>query len=267
MHAWNSSFVQENWDRQSTGHLLKLDGKTSLQDTRVAAAYRKLMAEATSPEVEDPRAVLAKAKEQVRAGFMHSPFPFESAARGFFMMTMSELGRRDDLNDLLEFSDRKLAPSWERGGLFYPRNDEREDAEGDFVHVEPHSGNSAIGYSRLNVENGQKIMWEKPWTREYLKSRPAVEGCSLKDDVDFLRGEWDEEREALIVTVKAWEQYLAKPKQVGMAVRGLAAGQWAVYVNGELQKTHEVKVDGAVEVGFAVNASEEVDVVVWKVVV
>lgn len=266
MHAWNSSFVRENWDRQSTGHLLKLDGKTSLQDTTVAAAYRMLMEEeGTSADAKDSRDTLAKAKEQVRAGFAHSPFPFESAARGFFMMTLSELGRRDDLSDLLEFTDRKLAPSWERGGLFYPRNDDREDAAGDFVHVEPHSGNSAIGYSRLNVENGQKIMWEKPWTRESLKSRPAVEGCSLKDGVDFLRGTWDEERKALVLTVKAWEEYLENPKGIVMAVSGLVAGQWAVYVNGELQRTQEVTSGEAVEVNIAVAASEEVDVVVWKV--
>lgn len=263
MHAWNSDFVRQNWERQSVGHLLKLNGRTSIQATGVAAVYRKLLAEDGGPEGAEAR--LEKAKEMARAGHGQSPWPFQGASRGLFMMMLSELGRREELTDLLEFADRRLSPTWERGGLFYPRHDETMDESGDYVHVEPHSGNSAIGYARLNVENGQKIMWEKPWTSQALRSRPRVEGCSLADEVDFLRGWWDEERRAMIVTVKAWEADYQKPQEVTLAVHGLDAGEWAVYIDGELQKTQQVRSDGSMEVLVAVVPAVEVDVVVWKV--
>lgn len=249
---------------------MKINGKTSLQATGVATAYRGLIAaeeeeEDSGEAQQQPEATLQKAIDLVRAGKVHQPFPFQGAARGFFMMMLSELGQRDELNDLLEFADSRLNPTWERGGLFYPRNDELLDEAGQYVHMDPHSGNSCIGYARLNVENGQKIMWEKPWTREELRSRPYVDGCSLGDGVDFLRGSWVEEHRAVVVTVKAWEEDLKKPKEVSFSVKCLSGGGWAVYVNGELRKTHEIESGGSVDVSVTVPSSEEVDVVVWKV--
>ena len=263
MNAWNSSFVRQNWERQSTGHLVRANGRTVLQATNVAAAYRSIVAE-NGGVPEDTSAALVKAKELSTQDAYRHPFPFQSASRGLFMMMLSELGRREELNDLLDFADQKLSPKWERGGLFYPRKDDFFDSAGDYVHVEPHSGNSAIGYARLNVEDGQKIMWEHPWTKEGLNSRPWVEGCSLGDDVDFLRGVWDTERRAAIVTLKSWEGDFEKPKDVRIVVRGLPMAEWAIYVNGDLQHTTDVDSNGTLEVKVAVAPSEEVDVVVCE---
>ena len=42
--------------------------------------------------------------------------------------------------------------------------------------MEPYSGNRAIGYARLNVEDGQKRIW---WTPDEVRSRPCIEGVRL----------------------------------------------------------------------------------------
>ncbi len=90
------------------------------------------------------------------------------------------------------------------GGLYYPRNDEREDGEGNWKYVDPFTGNAAIGYARLNVEDGQKIMWEQPWTAEEVDGRPWVDGFDLGAGVDVLRGQWVEKRKSMVVTLRSW---------------------------------------------------------------
>ena len=124
------------------------------------------------------------------------------------------------------------------------------------IHMEPHSGNSGIGYARLNVDDGQKKMWEKPWTRELLKSRPYVDGMTFTDGVDFLRGAWDESACAMIVTLKSWS---GEDRNVKLQVKNLQKGDWAVYINGKLKDTTD-NTD-TVEIAEVVG-SEEVDIIV-----
>jgi hypothetical protein len=62
----------------------------------------------------------------------------------------------------LAYADENLDPVWEKGGLYYPRNDKLENGEPKWTHMDPFSGNAAIGYSRLNVRDGQKKMWDRP---------------------------------------------------------------------------------------------------------
>jgi hypothetical protein len=75
----------------------------------------------------------------------------------------------------------------ERGSLFYPRNDRETDKDGHPTAVELFTGNSAIGYARLNVFDGQRKMWLEPWTAKQLSSAPYVDGVDLASGVDFLR--------------------------------------------------------------------------------
>ena len=264
MNTWNSDFVRSNWRRQSLGHLTKTNDKTKLQWTKVAQAYRSIVADNGGQEPKDVEATLAQARELSKSANFPPALPFEAASRGLFMMMLSEMGGQEELNDLLEFADQALNPTWERGGLFYPRNDLMADERGDFVHVEPHSGNSAIGYARLNVEDGQKKMWDRPWTRETLASRPWVDGMTLGDDVDFLRGAWDEAKRALVFTARLWDMGRSTPKEASFTVKNLRAGDWAVYVNGELQKAEYVGADGELRVNVSVAPLTEVDVVVWQ---
>ncbi len=252
MNTWNSGEVRARYDNQVIGFLTNVDGKTRLNPTRVALAFRKLVledgADANSPET------LAQA-HQISHKFISPIIPFETISWVTFTMMLSELGKKKELGDLLEYADSRLEPTWEKGGLFYPRNDDLLDNEHNMIHMEPHSGNSGIGYARLNVEDGQKKMWDKPWTREILQSRPYVDGITFADGVDLLRGLWDEDAHAMIVTLKSWS---GEARKITLQVNNLPKGNWAVYVNGELKETAESME--VIEVTETV--AEEVDIVV-----
>jgi hypothetical protein len=115
-----------------------------------------------------------------------------------------ELGRATELEGLLTYIDKNLQPTWEKGGQYYPRNDQATDSEGRWTHMDPFTGNAAIGYASLNVENGQKIIWDSPWTKERLASSPWVDGIDYPLGVDCLRGVWDDEYSAMIITLREW---------------------------------------------------------------
>ena len=89
-------------------------------------------------------------------------------------------------------------------GLYYPRNDKLENEEPKWTHMAPVSGNAAIGYSRLNVRDGQKKMWDHPWTQNDLATRPWVDGLDFWRNIDCLRGVWDAEPKAIIITLTTW---------------------------------------------------------------
>jgi hypothetical protein len=255
MNSWNSAKVHSLYDSQVTGFLTEIDGKTRLQPTRVAAAFRHLVAE----EDADPKSIETLHKARQQSGqFVHPLFPFETISWGCFLMMLSELGKKKELSDLLEYADSHLNPTWDNGGLYYPRNDALLDDQHNMIHMEPHSGNSGVGYARLNVTDGQKIMWEKPWTREILASRPFVDGLTLGDGVDFLRGVWDEEQRAMVVTLKSWS---GERRDLSFSIKNLEPSTWATYVDGELQKTTDVTGNEGLEVSVVVGGAE-VDVVV-----
>ncbi|KIW29624.1 uncharacterized protein PV07_05427 [Cladophialophora immunda] len=259
MNTWNSKQVHSLYDSQVLGFLTNVDGKTRLQPTRVALGFRKLVLE----NGEDAHSVetLRKARE-MSAQFVNPAFPFETPSWSSFAQMLSELGKEKELADLLDYADAHLNPTWENGGLFYPRNDKLFDDDYNMVHMEPHSGNSGIGYSRLNVKDGQKKMWEKPWTKDILAQRPWVNGLSFADGVDFLRGVWDEEARAMIITMKSWS---GKDREVSLTAENLPRGDWAVYVDGTLKQTTTTVRDGEGVGVMVVVGQDEVDVVVSSV--
>ncbi|GKZ27633.1 hypothetical protein AbraCBS73388_005159 [Aspergillus brasiliensis] len=128
-------------------------------------------------------------------------------------------------------------------------------------HMDRFTGNAAIGYARLNVNDGQKIMWDRPWTRDILAKRPWIDGVDLSQGVDFLRGQWDSEESALILTMKTWDGSVV---EVEPTARNLEEGSWAVYIAGELQKCVEVTDTNGFTFRVAAGA-DEVDVVIIKV--
>ena len=253
MNTWNSDEVRARYDNHVLGFLTNIDGKTRLQATRVALAFRKLVLE----ESADPhsRDTLLRA-HQICDKFISPVIPFETISWVTFTMMLSELGKKKELGDLLEYADDRLNPTWENGGLYYPRNDTLFDADYNLIHMEPHSGNSGLAYARLNVEDGQKKMWDKPWTKQILKNRPYVDGVSFADGVDFLRGAWDESARAMVLTLKSWS---GDTRRVAMQVKNLPKGNWAVYVNGELKDTTEDA--DLVEISEGVGGNE-VDIIV-----
>lgn len=256
MNSWNSKTVRSLFDSQTLGFLTSFNGKTELHPTRIANAFRSLVLKEKADQ-QSP-ATLAKAREQSH-NFVNPAFPYETISWGCFSMMLSELGKRKELGDILDYADSHLNPTWENGGLYYPRNDELLDAEGNMVHMEPHSGNSGIGYARLNVEDGQKKMWEQPWTRALLAARPWVDGIFFGDDVDFLRGVWDERASAMIITLKTWTR---QSRRVTFSVKNLPKGRsWAVYISDELTRVTTTGDAQDLEI-TAVVGEGEVDIVV-----
>ena len=256
MNTWNSDEVRANYDTHVLGFLTETDGKTRLNATRVALAYRKLVLEDGADR--DAIETLTKA-HQICQQYISPVIPFETISWVTFTMMLSELGKKKELSDLLEYADAKLDPKWEDGGLYYPRNDALMDDDYNLIHMEPHSGNSGLAYARLNVEDGQKQMWEKPWTRDIIGSRPYVDGAGFAEGVDFLRGMWDEHAHAMIITLRSWS---AETRNISLQVKNLPRGNWAVYINGELKETTE----NAEVIGISERiGADEVDIIVAEI--
>lgn len=259
MHAWNSKYVEQSYDKQTLGFLTKFNSKTRLHPARIAMPFRRLV----THEGHDPHdpATLTKARAESRT--IPPRFPYETLNWLGFTMMLSELGKRKELDDLLEYADEYLNPTWENGGLYYPRNGKILDKEWNLTHIEPHSGNSGIGYSRLNVTDGQKIMWERPWTRDVLEGRPWIDGDGFEDDIDFLRGVWDVEKRAMVLTVRRWRG----EEKVAMFVLKNVEDEtrWAIYVNGKLKDVREASQVGQIEFKELIG-QEEVSFVVQQLV-
>ncbi|KAK0269586.1 hypothetical protein LTR35_014699 [Friedmanniomyces endolithicus] len=176
-------------------------------------------------------------------------------------MWLSEVGCEAELTSLLAYTDAHLYPTWEKGGLYYPRHDiitsdfkSGADMEMEWTHMDPFAGNAAIAYSRLNVEDGQKKMWEHPWTSKEVKERVWVDGVSLADGVDFLR----------VMCMKCWNESV-RSVWVKPVVKGLGAGKWSVWVGGEFVRTEEMGKGGKDAVELDVEVGQEmVDVVVVR---
>lgn len=258
MNTWNSEAVRSRFDNQTLGSLTKFGGKTRLNPARVAMAFRNLvLVEGEDPN--DPK-TLQKAQDEKRH-VVSERIPFETLNWGSFTMMLSELGKYQELNDLLEYADENLQPTWENGGLFYPRNDRLADENWNLLHMEPHGGNSGIACARLNVEDGMKKIWEQPWTRDVLRDRPWIDGVSFADGIDFLRSFWDQDQMALIVTLRLWR---GETKDVRMVVRNLPEGNWAAYIDGQCMVSSVVSAHGDFIVDTSVG-EQEVDVVVSRV--
>jgi hypothetical protein len=257
MNAWNSDFVRASYEKQTLGFLTHFDSKTQLHPTRVALAFRRLVSE------DDYNSQDKKTLDKARSESLKTQpkIPYETLNWLGFTMMLSELGKHKELADLLEYADTHLNPTWEKGGLYYPRNQTLYDENWNLTHMEPHSGNSGIGYARLNVPDGQKKMWERPWTHELLESRPWLDGAGFEDDIDFLRGVWDADRRAMIVTVRRWQ---GANQIATFVLKNAEAGSWAVYVNGSLKEVRDIHEGTDLEIEVSVG-QEEVDIVIQQI--
>jgi hypothetical protein len=169
MNTWNSNLVKSLYEKQSLGFITVIDGQVRLHDPVVAGIYRDLIGADNFPPHD--AAILAKAREMAKS-VPPAKFPYSQPTFGYVAQWLSEMGRTTELQGLLDFADRNLRPTWENGGLFYPRNDTRIDESGEWALMDPFSGNAAIGYARLNVTDGQKKMWDKPLTRDFPATQP-----------------------------------------------------------------------------------------------
>ncbi|KAL3464929.1 hypothetical protein BJX64DRAFT_275585 [Aspergillus heterothallicus] len=252
MNTWNSDFVKPLFEQQSLGFITDVDDKIRVQPSEVAKWFRQIVKEekADRSDVKTLDKARQYSKEKPLPTGMSPPGP----AIGYIMLWLSEFGKERELSGLLKFADEDLNPSWDHGGLFYPRRDDKFDPQtGELVLVDPLTGNSCIGYGRLDVPDGQKKIFEKPWTREELAQRPYIDGVNFSHNVDFLRGIYDNEQGALITTLRTWGDNEVTVEPVAKNLRG---GTWAVYVNGELAKAETVADGGEIAHSLSVGPAE-----------
>ncbi|KAL7900279.1 hypothetical protein HDV63DRAFT_416287 [Trichoderma sp. SZMC 28014] len=257
MNTWNSDKVKSLYDSQSCGFITKIDGEVQLHEEKIALEYRKLVD--TEDADKNDAAVLARARANAAA--LPPSFPFSQPTFSYVVQWLSELGKKEELDGLLKYADTHLQPTWENGGLFYPRNDDRTNEAGEWTHMDPFSGNAAIGYARLNVADGQKKIWDNPRKRGHAAMQPWIDGIELGQGIDCLRGVWDSDESALVLTMKTWDGHTVTATPVAT---NLPAGEWAVFVNEELvqHETLERSCDLKAEVRVG---GEEVDVVFKRV--
>lgn len=258
MNTWNSDQVKALYDQQAYGFITSINGQVQLHEDQIAGEYRRLVE--TENADKNDAAVLARARATV-AALPPSKFPYSRPTFGYVVQWLSELGKKEELDGLLEYADNHLQPTWENGGLFYPRNDVRTNEAGEWTHMDPFSGNASVGYARLNVPDGQKKMWDNPRKRGHAATQPWIDGISLDQGIDCLRGIWDREENALVLTMKTWDGRRVDAIPVAS---NLPAGYWAAFVNGEPVHQADVEEGGDLSVEVAVGG-EEVDVVFKRI--
>lgn len=225
---WNYAQVQSMYPSTGDGFLEQIGDRTNLRPPVVANAIKKIIANEgglpTSPSI------VARARESVM-NEKPSKKPFLSPTFGHVAQWLSEIAGPTDLDALLRHADTYLNPSWSKGGLYYARCDGGWDKNWNYIYVEPYTGNSAIGYARLNVKNGQKTMWDSPWTAADVDNTPWIDGVQLGQNCDCLCGRWDEEEQAMMATFRTWhgERVIIAP-----IAKNLPFGTYGIYINGEL---------------------------------
>ena len=158
---WNYTQVQSMYPSTGVGFLEQVGDRTNLRPPVLANAIKKIIA--TEGGLLDSPSVL----ERARASTKNEPpskKPYLSPAFGHVTQRLSEVATPADLGDLLRHADTDLNPSWSNGGLYYARCDSGWDKTGNHTYIEPYTRNSAIGYAKLNVTDGQKKIWDSSWT-------------------------------------------------------------------------------------------------------
>ncbi|KAL3451087.1 hypothetical protein BJX65DRAFT_293696 [Aspergillus insuetus] len=256
MNAWNPEVAQQTFRTQTTGFLTRVEkDRVNLNPAPIAHAIRKLVKEENANS-HDPATIAAATvavRQKFPSGLPKAPYP--GPTFGYVSMWTSEVGDADTLDGLLNHADRYIGPMWKDGGLYYAANDENDiDTEGNWRMMDPFTGNAAIAYARLNVHDGQRKMWVEPWTPEQVDRAPFVGGLDLGSGIDVLRGAWDEQRGAMILTVRTWE---GAATQVRPTFHNLPAGDYGFYHDGNLIDSKTIKRAGdVIELDLEVTADE-----------
>jgi len=246
---WNFEMVQAMYPSTSNGYLQRTGDRWNLNPQSVANKIRSLeKVEGADPNSE---ATLAKARE-LTAGQALTTKPYMSPTFGYLCQWISEVAGGSDLDAILRHADKYLNPHWIDGGLYYHRCDKGWDDDGNFTFVDAYTGNAGIGYARLNIKEGQKKMWEHPRTPDEVNQNPWVDGIDLGQDVDCLRGTWDVESRAMLISLRTWNGI---EKKIRLLAKNLPSGRYGIYENGKLKRlamvtekseslSVDIKVDG-----------------------
>ncbi|MBW9051062.1 hypothetical protein [Rhizobium mesosinicum] len=172
MNMWNRDFVKENYPTQVKDYLVEAD------------------------------AGLLSVKSVARPSIKGETVVNDDCDFGWVAAWASEMGDAKTLAGLMAYADRFFAPTWQNGGLYYPRNDTEFDEYGNRLLVEPQTGNVLLGYARLNVPDGLWALYNKPWSRDRFAT-PAVR--EVADDVEISQAYFDAEEATLHLRVRRLE--------------------------------------------------------------
>ena len=156
MNGWNREFVRANYAHQ-IGDFLERSTAGTLQVKSLPA--RKVMGQAVISDTCD---------------------------FGWVAAWASEMGDRETLDGLLAHADAFMSPTYLDHGLYYPRNDQKADGEGNRTEIEPMSGNVTLGYARLNVPDGLWGLYNSPWPKDHFEQM-ALTGVAR--DVEVTQAE------------------------------------------------------------------------------
>jgi hypothetical protein len=155
-------------------------------------------------------------------------FVWRQPAMGFGSLWLAEIGDRERLEGLLAHADTYMNPTWEKGGLFYPRNDQSWDADGNMVYMDPITGNADLAWARLSPAGGLNAFYNKPFTPEHF-ARPKL--ASVSKTVDVLRGTHVANGKGLAVTLRGRD---GKAVDASLTIANAPRKAWALYRDKEL---------------------------------
>lgn len=207
MNTWNGPMMRRLYPRQISGALRELEDGT------------------TRPWAFDS---VAEVRAALKAGRSTKDIDDSGAGGdqrfGFVTMWLSEMGD-PQLSRVLAYADKNLNPTWEKGGLFYPRNDVVFDDRKRYTYMESFTGNALIGQARLNVDDGYRKMYRHPWGKEHF-AQPAL--SELSGAVGVARASYVPRRKALVLTLRADAEH--RPAPVGLTIRNARQGRgWKLY--------------------------------------
>ncbi|KAJ4263307.1 hypothetical protein NW762_006125 [Fusarium torreyae] len=243
--AWNSTGMFQDDGLLIDWFSPKQSSKTYAQDPGFTA-WTAAFLNAWNPVIANTAYKTAhKMVLQTMANYSHSaaanyPVKPSTAAKpvkplpGYVAQMISEVGDEPALNQYLDFIDTTYNSTWEEGGLFYPASGQRTD---DLRPMDSLSGNAGIPYARLNIFDGQRKMYEKPWTKEHFSTYPFIENVDLSSGVDFLRGTWNESLAAMAITMRT---YSGTNKKVSLDISGLRQGRYRIYEDRKLLGVYNI---------------------------
>ncbi|KAL2815402.1 hypothetical protein BDW59DRAFT_177665 [Aspergillus cavernicola] len=262
MNSWNPKVAHQTFKTHTTGFLSKVEkDRVNVNSPAVAFAVRAMAhgANADPHSKTTIRQAMKAVHDRYPDGVPGPPYP--SPIFGYVVQWASEVGDKETLTGLMNHADRYMNPTWLDGGLYYSASDDKTDEEGNWRTVDPFTGNAAIGYSRLNVLDGQRKMWLNPWTSEHLSQSPFIDKVDLASGVDFLRGHWDNARGAMVLTMRTWD---GSKKNVQLECSQLPVGRYGIYYGDNLGETRDVNAHGDI-IDLTLQVSgEELTVIVLR---
>jgi hypothetical protein len=130
---------------------------------------------------------------------------------GQMLAFVAEIGDKRARDGMLAHLDEYCNPTWEKGGLFYPRNDEDWDGNGNMVRMDPWTGSASAAHARLTTENGLWNIYNNPWGVDHFAQPALVE---IDEDVDVLRANFVSSQRALVLTMQTWHGNATEAKLV-----------------------------------------------------